>query len=236
MVTTTAAEWAVDALGDPGGVYGWAGRQEGRTDFMGRGPVHVVPAQVPGPDGRDQWAVRHYRRGGAMAMHMGDRYLRAGRPRPFHEADASAAARTRGVRTPAVLCAAVYPTGIHYRADLVTEVVPDVVPLGAMLQKHDGTRGWLLAMDRAGALIRSLTDARVFHVDLNAHNVLLSEDPDEAAWVVDLDRARILKRRSSSSADRMVARLTRSIVKIGTPTGESLRHQEIEAALNRSLR
>ena len=101
MVTTTAAAWAADALGDPGGVYGWAGRQEGRTDFMGRGPVYVVPAQVPGPDGRDQWAVRHYRRGGAMAMHMGDRYLRMGRARPFREADASVAARGRGVRTPA---------------------------------------------------------------------------------------------------------------------------------------
>lgn len=236
MVARVAEGWARDALKDPGGVYGWAEKQDGRSDFKGRGPVYVVPAPASGSDRRERWAVRHYRRGGAMAMHMGDRYLRGSRPRPFREVDASAVARARGIRTPAVICAAVYPAGIHYRADLVTEVVPDVLTLGARLHEHDGTRDWLVAMGRAGELIEALTEARLFHIDLNAHNVLLSADAAEAAWVVDLDRARILKRRSSSSADRMVARLTRSIVKIGTPTGESLAHQEIEAALTRSIR
>jgi hypothetical protein len=59
----------------------------------------------------------------------------------------------------------------------------------------------------------------------------MGDDPGDEPWVVDLDRARILRRPSASAADRMQVRLTRSIVKVGTPTGEHLRHAEIEAAL-----
>lgn len=232
-VLTGAEAWAREAIRNTDGLYGWASKQADRSHFMGRGRVHVVPAPVPGPDQRSRWAVRHYRRGGAMAMHMGDRYLRLGRARPLRELEASLAARAVGIRTPAVVCGASYSDGLYYRADLITEVVPDVQTLGETLHEHDGTRGWLDAMARAALLIQQLTEACVFHVDLNAHNVLVTADVDEPAWVVDLDRARILGRPSRSARDRMVARLTRSIMKIGTPTGEALSHQEIESALTR---
>ena len=167
-----------------------------------------------------------------MAMHMEDRYLRVGRARPFRELTASAAARARGVQTPAIVAGATYGDGVYYRCDLVTEVVPEVLTLADHLHEHDGTRGWLVAMARAGALIRLLAETGIFHVDLNARNVLLSLDESEAAWVVDLDRARVLAKASSAAAERMQIRLTRSIIKIGTPTGEPLRDAEIEQALN----
>lgn len=168
-----------------------------------------------------------------MAMHMDDRYLRVGRARPFREIEASCLARARGVRTPAAIAGVTYDDGPYYRCDLVTEVVPDVRTLADLLHEHDGTRGWLVSMARAGALIRQLADVGVYHIDLNARNVLMADDPSEAPWVVDLDRARILGRPSRSVRDRMQVRLTRSIVKIGTPTGERLRDAEIEAALSR---
>ena len=128
-----------------------------------------------------------------MAMHMEDRYLRGGRPRPFRELSASAAARARGIRTPAIVAGATYVDGIHYRCDLVTEVVADATTLADVLHEQDGTRGWLVAMAAAGALIRELADAGVFHVDLNARNILLAGTP-ASAWVIDLDRARVLTR------------------------------------------
>jgi 3-deoxy-D-manno-octulosonic acid kinase len=167
-----------------------------------------------------------------MAMHMEDRYLRIGRARPLRELSASAAARSRGIQTPAIVAGVTYDDGLYYRCDLVTEVVPGVLTLADHLHEHDGTRGWLVAMARAGALIRSLAETGIFHVDLNAHNVLLSPDEGEAGWVVDLDRARVLTRASAAAAERMQIRLTRSIIKIGTPTGEHLRDSEIEQALN----
>jgi len=169
-----------------------------------------------------------------MAMHMEDRYLRVGRPRPFRELEASCLARGRGIRTPAVVAGATYLDGPYYRCDLVTEVVPGVRTLADLLHQHDGTRGWLVTMARAGTLVRALAEAGVFHIDLNARNILMADDPTDDAWVVDLDRARILPRASSSASERMQIRLTRSIVKIGTPTGEHLRDAEIAAALTTS--
>jgi 3-deoxy-D-manno-octulosonic acid kinase len=171
-----------------------------------------------------------------MAMHMADRYFRVGRLRPWRELAAATSARARGIPTPAVVCAIAYVESRHYTADLVTEVVPDSATLADTLLANDGTRGWLVAMARAGALIRQLAEAGVFHVDLNARNVLLQTTPEQTAFVVDLDRARILKRPSASTADRMRARLIRSILKIGTPTGERLAVSEVEAALTTPLR
>lgn len=231
-----ASEWAASALSQGVTLYEWAGLREQREDFAGRGKVFSVPAPVMGPDGRARWAVRHYRRGGAMAMHMEDRYLRVGRPRPWRELTASVTARSRSISTPAVVCGALYPDGIHYRCDLVTEVVPNVRTLADLLHEHDGTRGWLIAMGRAGMLVRQLAEAGIFHVDLNARNILLSDDPDEPAHVIDLDRARVLGGPSDSARERMQVRLTRSIVKIGTPTGEQLADSEIETALNQRPR
>lgn len=230
VVWRGAADWS-EAVLTGSTLHAWAADQSDRAEFPGRGRVYSVPAPVSGPDGCARWAVRHYRRGGAMAMHMDDRYLRVGRPRPFRELSASVAARSRGVRTPAVVAGATYRDGLYYRCDLVTEVVPGVRTLADHLHEHDGTRGWLTAMARAGDLIRALADAGMFHVDLNARNILLDDDDSAPAWVVDLDRARVLRRSSESVEERMRVRLVRSIVKIGTPTGEHLSDSEIEAAL-----
>lgn len=164
-------------------------------------------------------------------MHMEDRYVRGGTPRPFREIAALDASRRRGVRTPAPVAGATYVSGLYYRCDLVTEVIPDVRTLAALLQEHDGTREWLRCMARAGDLIRSLASAGVYHVDLNARNVLMSDDSREPAWVVDLDRARLLNGSSERIRERMELRLVRSITKAGTPTGERLRHDELVQAL-----
>lgn len=225
-----AADWAEDVLAHDT-LHGWAAGQSDRVDFPGRGRVHAVPAPLPGPEGRTRWAVRHYRRGGAMAMHMEDRYMRGGTPRPFREIVAIEASRARGIRTPAPIAGATYVQNVSYRCDLVTEVVPGVRTLADLLHEHDGTRGWLHSMARAGDLIRSLGAAGVYHVDLNARNILLSDDRSEPAWVVDLDRARVLDGASTRAAERMELRLVRSIVKIGTPTGELLGDRELMKAL-----
>lgn len=233
MVRAGAARSILEALESAGTLHGWAASEPDHATFAGRGRVYSVPAPVAGPDDRERWAVRHYRRGGAMATLLNDRYVRVGRARPFQEVGASVAARARGVNTPAVVAGAAYPAGLWYRCDLVTEVVPAARTLADVLHKEDGTRGWLEAMAAAADLIRRLGDAGVFHVDLNAHNILFEEGDVARGWVVDLDRTRILRRSSEGAKERMRVRLTRSIVKVGTPTGERLRDREILAALHR---
>ena len=234
LVWQPAERWLDGAIASYGTVHAWAEQQEDRTDFVGRGRVFSVPAPVAGPEGADRWAVRHFHRGGALAMHMRDRYLRLGRRRPIRELAASVAARARGVKTPAVICAVTYDDGIYYRADLITEVIPGAKTLAHTLLEHDGTRDWLVAMRQAGEVIQTLTEPGVHHVDLNAHNIVLTGNAASEAYVVDLDRARILGKPSLSARDQMLARLTRSIVKVGTPTGEKLNESEILSALDHS--
>lgn len=230
LVWHEASSWAEERLRSDATLLDWAAQEPARSEMRGRGNVYVVPAPAQGPDGRDRWVVRHYHRGGAMAAHMEDRYLRLGRLRPWRELAAVAEARARGVPTPAVVCGAAYLGGHTYTADFVTELVADATTLADALHRYDGTRGWTEALARAATLVDVLAQAGVLHVDLNAHNILLREG--EAAWVVDLDRARILAAPSRGAADRMRARLVRSILKIGTPTGEPLSVSEVEAALD----
>ncbi|NIQ58800.1 MAG: hypothetical protein GWM92_05105, partial [Gemmatimonadetes bacterium] len=214
-------------------LHAWAAAQPDYATFAGRGEVRAVPAPAPGPDRRERWAVRHYRRGGAMAGHLDDRYLRLGRYRPFRELTASVAVRERGVPTPAVMAGAAYLDGIYYRADLVTEVVPTARTLADTLHATDGTRGWLEAMGAAGSLIERLGSSGVYHVDLNAHNIVFEEADLGRPWVLDLDRVKLSSRSSPGAEERMRARLTRSIVKVGTPTGERLGDREVLDALRR---
>ncbi len=167
-----------------------------------------------------------------MAAHLEDRYLRVGRPRPFRELSASAVARERGIRTPAVVVGATYSDGLYYRCDLITEVVSEARTLADILREGDDTRSRSIALARAGALVRQLAAAGVYHVDLNARNILLEEANHEPAWVIDLDRSRILPGSSPSACDRMRARLIRSIVKVVPRLGGRPKDQElIEAAL-----
>lgn len=230
----SAHEWALQAIRSHGTLHGWAADQEDVENFAGRGTVYAIRAQGAGPDGRDRWAVRHYRRGGAMAGFLEDRYLRIGASRPGRELLASTTARLRGVSTPAVVAAGIYPSGLYYRCDLVTEVVPSAKTLADALHETDGSRDWLTAMAAAGDLVDALGEAGVFHVDLNAHNILFEEGDFRRPWVVDLDRARVRNRPDTDAKEKMKARLTRSIVKVGTPTGESLGSREVLQALRGS--
>jgi tRNA A-37 threonylcarbamoyl transferase component Bud32 len=189
----------------------------------GRGELHVVRAVVVGPDRRERWAVRHYRRGGAVASYLGDRYLAVGATRPEVEIRASVAARARGVRTPAVVAGAWYHAGAFYRADLVTELVPGATTLADALFSAPRPAARERSLAAAGRLVRELGEAGIGHVDLNAGNILEGTDsPAAGPWVIDLDRATVEGRTGIEAARPMLARLERSLRKFGTTSGRPL--------------
>jgi 3-deoxy-D-manno-octulosonic acid kinase len=95
---------------------------------------------------------------------------------------------------------------VSYRAELITELLPDVQSLTAMLA--DGR------MDDAswtavGQCLRRFHDAGVQHADLNADNVMLGTGG--AVWVLDFDRGRL--REPGAWRERVLNRLARSIAK-----------------------
>lgn len=219
---------AVDALESAGTLYGYAASLPDAVRMKGRGVVYGI--EVPG----GRWAVRHSRRGGLVARWLGDRYLRAGVPRPIRELAASDAARRRGVATPRVIAVAIYPAGIFYRADVITEYIPDAVDLAgalfgpAALTGEDRVR----ACEAAGRLVAGLGGRGLVHPDLNLKNILVVRSGGEvSAVLLDLDQCRMLDRVSHGQRARMRRRLLRSLEKWQFRTGRRLSARE-RAALD----
>lgn len=212
-----AAGWSRQAVLDHGSLYR-AARASASQTLRGRGPVPVLtnPEGVGPP-----WVVRRYFRGGLMRP-LGDRLLRGGRPRSFVELENSARIEELGFSTPRIVAAAVYPSGLFYRADLVTEFVPHARTLADVLfGKNDPSRGGTQGDPRREALactanlIVRLSKAGVLHRDLNAENVLIARDEQHLhAILLDLDRCRVAGPGSPADAGGLRRRLARSIRKL----------------------
>jgi 3-deoxy-D-manno-octulosonic acid kinase len=134
--------------------------------------------------------LRHYRRGGLVATINSDRYLFTGRARTrgFREFRLLARLHAAGLRVPAPLFARYVRSGLMYRADLVTERIPG----GRTLADHlaTGTLDVALA-ERVGRAIGEMHVLKVWHADLNAHNVLT--DSAGEVWLLDFDRSEFRK-------------------------------------------
>lgn len=224
---TAACTWLESVLENGTRLHDWGARHaiSGRT---GRGPVHVILAPAPGPDRRERWAFRHCRRGGGAARLLRDRHVALGAARPLRELRVSVEARLRGVRTPAVVAGAAYRTGAVYRADLVTELVPQTLALRDAVFGERATTDASTQLWSSGRLVRMLEEARVLHADLNAGNVLVGSG-DDPAWVVDLDRCRTLSSSSPHPKNAMRRRLERSLRKLAATYDRPLSAHEWEA-------
>jgi len=229
------ADWLASLLGEPRTVHGWAAERPSRERMQGRGATWAVPAPC-GAEAPSRWAVRHYLRGGLAAHALHDRYLRSGPNRPSMELSASEAARRRGVPTPRVVLGAWYLAGPFYRADLVTEMIPSAMSLSEALRRDaerarqaggpEGSGADLMHV--VGRLVRDAAARGLEHPDLNAGNVVVRTSAAEPeAWIIDLDGARVHDVPSASHGPRMMARLERSLRKLGAAaswdTGAAIR-------------
>ncbi len=217
LARAEAVSWSRQAVTTYGSLYR-AARDSACRTLHGRGPVPILtnPQGVEPP-----WVVRRYYRGGLMRA-FGDRFLRVGRPRSFLELENSARIEELGFATPRIVAAAVYPRGVLYRADLVTEFVPHAQTLADVLFANDDASGSRNAGDaRQEALgctrnlIAGLSKAGVHHRDLNAENVLIAREAQHVhAILLDLDRCRVGGPSDPVDAGRLWRRLARSIRKL----------------------
>ena len=157
--------------------------------------------------GRDM-VLRHFRRGGLVGKLNRDRYIctEVGKGRAMREFTLLAWMRSQGLPVPRPIAARHCPSGLFYRADLITERVPDARPLAELLQERAlPERNWIAI----GAVIRQLHDLGVHHIDLNCRNILL--DASERAWLIDFDKCG--RREPNGWMQGNLARLRRSIEK-----------------------
>ncbi len=154
--------------------------------------------------------LRHFRRGGALARLLGDRYLWLGleRSRGFREFRLLAALRARGLPVPVPVAARCRRRGAaSYTADLLTRELPAAVTLAERLDAGQATPDDFAAV---GTLLARFHAAGVYHADLNAHNIVWS---DQGMHLLDFDRGR-LRRPARDWQQANLARLQRSLLKI----------------------
>lgn len=183
----------------------WRTRESVAAPVGGRGQVLFVNS------GSEQWVLRHYHRGGMMSRSLQDRYLWTGieRTRSLREWHLLAQLHSSGLPVPRPIAARFVRDGFFYRADLLTLRIPGVMALSEVVaQRVPDDEEW----SAIGACIRQLHDAGVYHADLNAHNILLT-DPPVQVHIVDFDRGRF--RRDGAWRKANLKRLNRSLHKIG---------------------
>ena len=151
--------------------------------------------------------LRHYRRGGLVAKLIRDRYPWRGEEatRSFREFRLLAELATRGLPVPRPLAAGYRRAGLTYRADLLTQLVPQ-----SRTFAESFADAWSWAS--VGRTLAWFHREGAWHADLNAHNVLI--DAEASVWIIDFDRGR-LRAPESAWQQANLLRLRRSLFKLG---------------------
>lgn len=154
--------------------------------------------------------VRPYKRGGALAGLLRDRY--AGPSRARAELQTLATLREQGVPVVVPLAAVARRHHAFWRLRLCTELVPDALPLPAFLAAHPELRRF--TAEAVGIVTKLAFAAGLRHPDLHLDNVLCAVRGERVrAVLVDLDRARVKKPVAENDADAMLVRMLRYVVR-----------------------
>lgn len=169
----------------------------------GRGSVLFVRHE------QREWVIRHYYRGGLVGRLLTDQYLwnGAGRSRSFREWELLSEMQRHALPAPVPVAACCEHSGVWYKADLITETIPDVRAFADMLMGNDVDIGCWQAV---GACIARFHNAGYFHADLNAYNVQVNSSGE--VFLLDWDRG--CRKPPGSWGRKNLQRLKRSLQKI----------------------
>ncbi|MDH3671886.1 MAG: 3-deoxy-D-manno-octulosonic acid kinase [Gammaproteobacteria bacterium] len=170
----------------------------------GRGLTYFI--RVEGND----WVLRHYQRGGLVARLLGDNYVWTGieRTRAWREWHMLGQLRERGLPVPRPIAARVLRHGPVYKADIITQRLLGTRTLADLLSEGRLAES---AWRAVGACIRRFHNTGAYHADLNAHNVLLTQD--NKVYLIDFDKSERCNQ-SQGWRHQNLTRLHRSLTKL----------------------
>lgn len=160
-------------------------------------------------DGREEYVLRHYRRGGLVGRFVRDSFIWMGedKTRAFAEWRVLYKVAQMGLPVPTPAVARYVRKGALYTADIITVRVPGIRPLSVRLAEGSGGEAFWASV---GAGVCRFHDHGIRHADLSAHNVQIDED--DAFWLLDFDRATLEE--PGAWRQRNLARFHRSLQKI----------------------
>lgn len=172
----------------------------------GRGVTYFV---TPNPHStQERWVLRHYRRGGFIGKWNRDLYfaLALNQTRAYRELALLNELYQRALPVPRPIGARVKFCSGFYRADLITQAIPEAIALADW-----PATDWTARLGQSvGQTIRRFHAQGIWHADLNAKNILLT--PTAAVYLIDFDRS--ARRPLGDWTQGNVRRLHRSLVKL----------------------
>ena len=153
--------------------------------------------------------LKHYYRGGLVASVVKDKYIGFDieNTRAFKEFRLLIEMQAMGLPVPDAVAACVEKGPFYFRADLITREIEGVKTLADILSAGEiETMLW----KNIGVCIKRFHKKNVYHADLNARNILVSESAD--VYLIDFDNSHF---RSDAKSWKManLARLKRSLLK-----------------------
>lgn len=160
-------------------------------------------------DGKNEFVLRHFMRGGMVGRVNRDSYLWSGEDntRSFMEWRLLYKLAAKGLPVPSPAVARYRHHGFLYTADIITRRIPDIQSLSVRLAEKPGNEEFWGSL---GACIRRFHEAGVNHADLNAYNVQV--DANDNFVLLDFDRGRLMA--PGSWQQKNLGRLHRSLQKI----------------------
>jgi 3-deoxy-D-manno-octulosonic acid kinase len=157
---------------------------------------------------KNEYVLRHYRRGGLIGKVLSDQYLYTGieQSRPWQEFKLLQHMQTLDLACPTPIAAMVNRSSFYYQADIITTKIPNAQDLHNVLLETELTSDiW----QRTGQTIAEFHNQQVYHHDLNIHNIML--DNAHKIWLIDFDKCEIQQGHNWKKSN--MARLKRSFEK-----------------------
>ena len=133
--------------------------------------------------------LRHYLRGGLISKISKDNYLFKNLKscRSISEFYILNELNQLGLPVPIPAAAQVIRNGLTYKADLLTQRIPNAQDLVQVLKERQNKAFY----QQLGLTISRFHQYGVYHADLNIQNIL--QDKNKQFWLIDFDRAKRLK-------------------------------------------
>jgi 3-deoxy-D-manno-octulosonic acid kinase len=175
----------------------------GGPGSSGRGNTMIVR------NAQGEFVLRHFMRGGLVGRFVSESYIWLGEEatRAFGEWRLLAKLVAMDLPVPKPAAARYTRKCLRYQADMLTVLIPDVMPLSDRIAERPGEGDF---WERLGSSIAAFHEAGVYHADLNAYNIQI--DKDDKPWLIDFDRGRL--RQPGSWQRKNLSRLHRSLQKI----------------------